>query len=1208
MKQITPILLFALILTIALPLVSMAQSADELFSYANNLQRDGLFEAASQQYLRFAMDHPNDTRAPDALMHAADCLAKIGSNEEAVTVLTSLVDTYGSHPDICAFRIKLAKFHQQMRDFEKAFELFTEIVTDEKDCPQITEAIVGRGESLLALKRYEEARAVFSDMIATYGDNSMTPRAYFGLARATAGLGKTEEALAAYRRLGERFSRHPLSAFAFLEVARLSIAAGDSTAAVDAYTNAKRFTEKAIFIPACTEGARLLEGMGRYDAAYDWYRELLLRPDLDDPAPVYESAARAAYYAGDYVSVKNLALRFAQNQEWGVSPAMLLYEARAQLKLSEFEQALENARTLETRLKESQEAVFAPMIKGEALLGQGRAREAIGEMRRFISAVPDSARKGEALTKIADVYMTSLGDTTKALDVLQERIEVEKRRNPSSFLEIAALYERTGAYKEARRVYTEIVDTFPFSDAEATAESRLNYIDAFAVLDPSSALREMEQAAREILSLPQSEGMLVLAETRMANLKDFAGALTLAEQAFSSATVDSIRAKALYIKGRCHAGMARRAAANDDGELASRELASAKREWQTLLSDFADSPWAGRSAFETLFLETAVTGATDTLALQQAISRYPRRPESATAYEMLGDALERVPGSAGQRATCYRQALGAADQLEDASRVRLKLSEVLYDQGDFENSMVLSRAALEDPRRSVHLKAAYQTARSLRKLQRYGEARTLFMEVAEGDPEGGFGAAAELQAADCLYMVAEYDAALDAYSAVLKRATTNRLVWETTYRLALCLDKMGEQDEALGLLQNCLRSPHGGSLRINAYEHALEMARSLGLAQREGSLLERFAAEVDTTDRALEVREKLMRWYLKHERYDAALDLSQTMVASSGDSTAMQAQAFRAMSLYRAGRLEEARVLHERMRAQGAPPALLWEVALHASWYYFSTKQYAQCIATAQPLMENCPGGAPCDDALFLLTMGLFNSNKISEAGDRAKTFFEQFPLSPHAPAIHLKFGNALAARNQYAEALGHYQQAAATANDSSVVFDSMQNLAISYQKLSKWKEAASVWDDLLERFPDSSYAGEASLNAARCRMEGGDLRAAALAYHDAIPHLDKKNKARAYYWSGECYQRMRDYKSAIAEYLKVPYLVPEEAMWAVTAQLKAAECYVSINRIESAKNIYQQVVNRYGANSDWGKGAAAALEKLDAAAPPGEEQPEGSN
>ncbi len=130
--------------------------------------------------------------------------------------------------------------------------------------------------------------------------------------------------------------------------------------------------------------------------------------------------------------------------------------------------------------------------------------------------------------------------------------------------------------------------------------------------------------------------------------------------------------------------------------------------------------------------------------------------------------------------------------------------------------------------------------------------------------------------------------------------------------------------------------------------------------------------------------------------------------------------------------------------------------------------------------------------------------------------------------------------------------------------------------------------------FPRVPYAGEASLNVARCKMESGDFRGAIAAYGSALPRLGGENRARAYYWKGVCYQTLGDYQSAIVEYLKVPYLLPSEAIWAVTSQLKAAECYVSIRRYEAARSIYTQVIERFGAGSDWGRVARKGLAQLE--------------
>ena len=52
--------------------------------------------------------------------------------------------------------------------------------------------------------------------------------------------------------------------------------------------------------------------------------------------------------------------------------------------------------------------------------------------------------------------------------------------------------------------------------------------------------------------------------------------------------------------------------------------------------------------------------------------------------------------------------------------------------------------------------------------------------------------------------------------------------------------------------------------------------------------------------------------------------------------------------------------------------------------------------------------------------------------------------------------------------------------------------------------------------------------------------------------------------------------------------------MWVVTAELKAAECYAKIGRIDASKEIYNRVINKYGAGSNWGKLARKGLDGLE--------------
>ena len=93
---------------------------------------------------------------------------------------------------------------------------------------------------------------------------------------------------------------------------------------------------------------------------------------------------------------------------------------------------------------------------------------------------------------------------------------------------------------------------------------------------------------------------------------------------------------------------------------------------------------------------------------------------------------------------------------------------------------------------------------------------------------------------------------------------------------------------------------------------------------------------------------------------------------------------------------------------------------------------------------------------------------------------------------------------------------------------------------------------------------------------------------------MQDESKSRAFYWMGQCYERLGDYQSAVVEYLKVPYLARSGGMWVVTAQLKAAECYTHIDRNEAARDLYSKVLRAHGPKSNWGKLAQKGIDGID--------------
>jgi tetratricopeptide (TPR) repeat protein len=857
--------------------------------------------------------------------------------------------------------------------------------------------------------------------------------------------------------------------------------------------------------------------------------------------------------------------------------------------------AIERAGYLETYAPGSEWALHAPRIRGEALAASGKPREAVGEFRRFVSSSADSSAKCEALTKIGDVFMNAIGDTSAALDAMQQRLEVQKRRFPRDILQTGRAFENARRYAEAARLYQEIMGGFPISPEAKTATTRLSFIREFTLLDPVDALTSLFDVAVGLTSMDRNAARLELAEARLEIMKDPQGALGILSEVKSAVSGSELYAKALYLEGACQAKRSQKATLLNQESAASDALRRATSTWDELAQKYPSSDWAARAAVDRILLNVAVQGEPDTTAVFQTLARYPNSASRGSLLELLGDhfAARGAKGDSKRALVYYQQAINLA-RADRSAELELKAAEALSSEGRHNEALEVYNKHTGHEENRIRLQAVYGAGKSLRYLERYDDALTHFLDV--GRLAGGnLVARALLQAADCRYMLAKFDDALGTYRQITTVTSDPELRWRALFNIGLCYKRLNQSQEALQTIENCITSSRGGRLRERAYTLAMELAADIGDTSKERELLAAFSQEFRTGEAATSARRRLVRLHLDVEDPAQAVALSEQLIRAGGQP-ADEDIALNAMALYRAGKGEEAKaqraVIEQKL---GTQHPLMREIIIEEAKYHYGREEYRSSADVLAPLAQQCAGDSICEEGIYIYSMSLISLDQVEQGTREAQRFFEKYPLSRFVPRLHLSLGDILAVKyKRHNEALTHFREASVTAKDSSVVFDALKHMAITFQTLSRWKEAGDVWADVQSRFPQSGYAKEASLNSARCKMEAGDYTGAISAYQAAIPLVEGEDRARAYYWTGVCHQNLGDFQSAIVEFLKVPYLTPGQGMWGVTSQLKAAECYMAIERYESARNIYSSVLQRYGAGSNWGKVAEKALTDID--------------
>lgn len=1172
---------------------SGAETPDEIYSFATHLQDDELWEAAAAQFLRFARENPTDARAPDALFRAADCLGKAGSAEQAATVLEAITTTYPDHPEQCRVQVQLGRLYYKLERYSDADRTFTRVVVAMPECRLVPEALLGKGEALMAMGEPERAADVFKRLVDSHIESNAAPRASYNLASCYKQLDRNDEALRTYEGIVVKFPGDPLAGFAALEAARMNADKGDVDRAMQFYTRARQFDTRTFAVPAGEEGGDLLASDGQYAAALEWYEQLLARPDLDNRRAIHIKAVVTAYDAGRYDTVKRLAGAYQEEFPGTFSPQIAYTHARASLQQGDYDGAVADAERIERFAPGTEWAHAAPRIRGEAALGKGNAREGVDQLELFVSASGDSAARCDVLRQIANVSLEVTRDTTAALDALDRLLDVQRRRSPDEMLDVAGVHERVGDYGGAYVVYADVVRRYPLSNEGERAAARVAWLDEFTVTDHAAAAREMDGLAYRMAT--DKANLIDLVDARIETMKDFDGALSLVERMLGPARDGPHYPALLYYEGLCWSKKARRAAGERD-EKAQRRAGDyakkARKPWGELAKKYAEDDAAARAAFAGIELDAAIEGRMDSKQAEAVLSRYPSHPDGAAVLERLGDQYAGGGADARKRAATY---YGRSLALRGSDDVRLKLAVVEAAQGKHKEALdTLERLAGSNDGR-IALKASYEAGRVLRSAKSYGAAIEYFDRVAAADPGGQLGGAAALQAADCVYLQKNYDAALDRYLGAEQRAAGSARQWEASYRVAMCLKQMGRFDEALDRLITLLLTDEGGSQRARVFEDAAEVAQRLGDSDARVTILQAYIDEFEQGDGVVAAEKELVRLYLERGESAAALELARDLDRNAGKDD-VEPRALLAMALYREGKSGDAKKAQEYVAKKAGDDAeITREIGIEAARYQYDQKAYAQAVASIRPFAENCKGAGACEEARFLYAMSLFAAQDVDKGTAVSQAFFRDYPVSERGPALHLRVGNVLASAGRTNESFLHYQEAAEMAVDPEVAFLALKNLGVAYQKAERWRDAEKTWETVLTRFPEQDYASEAAMNRARCKMEYGDYNGAITAYEEALPRLDDETKSRAFYWMGQCHERLGDFQAAVVEYLKVPYLARAGGMWVVTAQLKAAECYTKINRDDAARDLYTKVLRAHGPNSNWGKLAQKGLDGIDA-------------
>ncbi|MDY6915079.1 MAG: tetratricopeptide repeat protein, partial [Candidatus Cloacimonadota bacterium] len=178
--------------------------------------------------------------------------------------------------------------------------------------------------------------------------------------------------------------------------------------------------------------------------------------------------------------------------------------------------------------------------------------------------------------------------------------------------------------------------------------------------------------------------------------------------------------------------------------------------------------------------------------------------------------------------------------------------------------------------------------------------------------------------------------------------------------------------------------------------------------------------------------------------------------------------------------------------------------------------------------------------------------------------------------------------------ALSHYYYVIQNDTDGDLAFDAAKNFAYVCKTIEEWQKAVEAYQIILERWGDAELEAQTIFDIAFCHFRDKKYEKAIQMFQQSMQILeDGELKAEAQYWLAESYFGMENYEKAVTEFLKVSYNYNDYLQWAALSELRAGQVYLEAGSIEKAKRLFNRIIDKYSASSDWGREAVKILKEL---------------
>jgi TolA-binding protein len=1166
--------------------ISLVLASDNDLQLAKRYYRDEVFKSAADHYRLYLEANPSGKGVAEARLGLARSLGRAGEKESAARVYQDFLMTHSQHEEAAEAGFEFAELMVDLGNNSRGAELFYTYATQRTGVKAQKALWLAIREAFNA-KEYESAKSWSAQYFEKYRSGADIGRVTFVAAKLKGQESRWDEAI-------------------------------DGLKKALAYKPEKEEERQIrLFL------ARALMRSNKTSQAAEEFKKMLTGATKEDSTNISNEYASFLYENKFFGELSGF-LMGRESAALGADQLLWLAEARVEVK--QFASALkliEGASALSEK-----DLVRAGFLKARALMGLGERGEGIqvltrlgqsGHPEAWILAAESYAQDGMFQQAIQSYY--------NAMGYLKE-----DRNKIPLILKIAAHYENDlRRFGVARSVYEDFTKNYPSSQeaAEAAmgiarcleAEDKLSESAAAynrVVEDfPSHRLAQEAKARWEYLSKfkirlegPGMEHLLVIIEKGdypekqihvgrvfEEDLKDHDKALKVYQRFLEGPVNDSVlKLQALYRKGRMQELLAEKASYEKDlsAQLSFKNLAI--KSYEELIAKYPNSDFRDDAEFHLMALKPF-----DLAAWSAFPEKFPQSNRLPEVLLRLGDSYieqaRTLGGAFGEKAAVYYQKL-----LKDFPKSELRtqamigISDAYYRSGKYDLALPTLKILVNTTEENYNLKgeALLLQGKIFIAQKDYNQAVSAFKEVL-------FKYGASASAPEATYLMANSWAALkkqseasNYYRAYVSRYANGDQILLAYIGLSQLYEAQQEWAKAIAPIQEFIAtSPHKEDL-ATAYER-------LGvLEQSQNSREEAARAFANAIHYGGNNKSYLLlrtaEIYLQIDLFDSAYvyyNRAQKVSADPREKGLIMGGRLTCMVML--GKKKEFNDLYKTFKKDYED-----DKELHARIIYYEgrhlmdSKEEDRARKRFSYLADRFEESSWAAEGLYYLGAIAYQRGKYRDALNSFSEYEKKNPNGRSIDQTLFKMGSCHYQLKSYASAAEYYSRALnLNKGELRTRYLAAYNAAISYEKLNEWSKAAYMYHLINDKYSRFLTKGGILVSAGFSWFNAGEFHKARETFQAALKDTNSERRAEAHYWYAKSLDHTNQVEDAIAEYLKVSYLYPDDPMWGLTGIFEVGQIYERSGDIERARRMYEKIVTQDGLHGSLGSRAAKYLENM---------------